>query len=351
MSEILARRLRNQRLTGAKLATPADVVGWLCAVQAQDYRGALWAVAQRMPGGDEAAVEQALADRTIVRSWPMRGTLHFCRPEDLRWLLGLLAPRVIARGASRYRELGLDAKTLVRAEAVLREALVGCELARDEAYAALERGKVATAGQRGIHILGRLAMAGVLCFGAPRGKQQTFALLDDWIPESRTLAPEAALAELARRYVASHGPALLDDFAWWSGLPTGEARHAIELAGDALVVRTIAGATYHDTPGRAPAAASAAYLLPAYDEYTVGYRDRSAFLDPAHAVRAKNGIFAPVIVLDGRIAGTWKRITKRDRVAITAELFAKPTRAQHAQLAAEAERYGAFVGLPATFTA
>lgn len=196
------------------------MVAFFGAVHAQDYRGALWGVGQRVAGATEADVERALAERSIVRTWPMRGTLHFVAPDDVRWMLRLLAPRAIARAAGRHRQLGLDAATFAQSRDRLTAVLAGGnQLTRDAIYAELDRSGISTAGQRGIHILAQLAMEGVICFGARRSKQQTFALLDEWVPSSRMLEGDEALAELAARYFASHGPATLADFAWWSGLP------------------------------------------------------------------------------------------------------------------------------------
>jgi Winged helix DNA-binding domain len=341
--DILRSRMRNQRLA-VPLAGPADVVRWLGAVQAQDYRGALWGVGLRTRRATAADVERAIAERAIVRTWPMRGTLHFVAPEDVRWMLRHLAPRVVRRTAGRHRELGLDAATFARSGRLLeRELAGGGALTRPEAYKLLARAGISPAGQRGIHILGLLAMEGLLCIGPQRGVQPTFVLLDEWVPAAPVPEREPALAELARRYFVSHGPATAADFAWWTGLPMGEARAAIELAGPHLVAR--AGALCGS--GR-PARGSppAAQLLPAFDEYTVAYRDRSAFLDPAHASSTAGGIGSPVVVIGGRVAGTWRRRTAKTSIALTVELLAAASATARRALTAEAERYGRFVGMP-----
>jgi hypothetical protein len=345
-NELVRRRLVAQRLIGPPLAAPADVVAWFGAVQAQDYRGALWGIAQRTTGATEADVERALAERTIVRTWPMRGTLHFVAAADVRWMTRLLAPRIIARAATRHRALELDAKTFARSRQLLARALHDTQLDRAAVYAVLARGGVSPAGQRGIHILVQLAMEGMLCYGAPRGKQQTFALLDDWIPSSRgVLEGDEALGELARRYLTSHGPATVHDLAWWSGLNLSEARRAIELAAPDVVERD--GHWRAAALPALPRTAARAHLLPAYDEYTVAYRDRSAILDPAMAARTRNGIFSPVVVLDGAIAGTWRRTLQRDRLTVTAELLAAATPAVRRALEAAVARYGRFHGVTA----
>jgi hypothetical protein len=314
------------------------------AVQAQDYLGVLWAIGLRMQSATEEKIEQAIAERTVVRTWPMRGTLHFVAPADIRWMLALLARRVLSGRPARYRQLDLDQAVFDKSRDLLVSALEGDrQLTRDALYEILEAAGIATAGQRGLHILQRLALDGLLCFAARQGKQQTFALLEEWVPPARMLSRDEALAELAERYFTSHGPATLKDFTWWSGLTVAEAKAGIELAGPRLQKEAVYwfGAT-------APAAAAAsAYLLPPFDEYTVAYKDRSAVLDPAHGrFVSTNGIFYPAIVLDGRVAGTWKRELKKGSVVITLSPFEPLKKKEREAIAVAAERYGSFLGKP-----
>jgi hypothetical protein len=314
-------------------------VTWFGAVQAQDYPGALWALGLRTKGATEASVEQAIANRAIVRTWPLRGTLHFVAPEDVRWMLTHFAPRTIARAASRFKQLELDARVLAKGAAIVGKALEGGrQVTRPRLLALLERAGIATAGNRGIHVLWKCAHDGLICFGARDGKQPTFALLDEWVPRGKTLDRDEALAELARRYFTSHTPATLQDFTWWSGLSAADARRGVEIG------RTDRLPSAHS---RGPAGTRSCLLLPPYDEYTVAYRDRSAALDPKHVAAARNGIFWPTIVLDGRIAGTWKRRLDRDRVAIALQTFAKLSGASARLVAREAARYGRFLSCPA----
>ena len=345
--DLVRRRLRQQRLVGGAFTTAEEAVGALVAVQAQDYLGALWAVGLRMRDADEAEIERALAERRIVRTWPLRGTLHFVAATDVRWLLELATPRVLQKNARRLRdEFGVDDKVCARARAVVERVLGGGRaLTRDALYAALDAARIDTAGQRGLHILWCLAQRGVLCFGARAGRQQTFVLLDEWLPPMRRLARDEALAELARRYFASRGPATLRDFAWWSGLAPADAASALASVREGLERTAIDGRDYWHVPAAAPrrSAATRVHLLPAYDEYTVAYQDRSAALDPAHAARAGNGIFKPALLVDGRIGGIWKRALAKDAVTVSPELFVRATPALHAAIAAEAQRYAAFL--------
>ena len=357
MHPLAARRLLNQQIAAATCTTPAEVVSHLLAMQAQDYLGTLWAVGLRLPGSTERTIEAALENRSIVRTWPMRGTLHLVAADDVRWLLDLLAPRRLAQAAYRRRQLDIDEDTLARSRAVCQKALQGGrQLERGAMFALLESHGISTAGQRGIHILGTLAQEGLLCLGARSGKQFTFALLDEWVPHARSLPRDEALAELARRYCVGHGPAAVQDFAWWSGLTLSDARAALAAAAPHLQQEVIDGDTYWQAAGAPDAAnvdseelADAVHLLPGFDEYLLGYTDRSAVLDPRHALLTHpgtNGMMLPVLVVGGRVVGVWKRAIKKKAVALNFTPFEPLTVAQKEAVAGAAERYGHFLQLP-----
>ncbi|MGH9900439.1 MAG: winged helix DNA-binding domain-containing protein [Pyrinomonadaceae bacterium] len=348
--DIARRRLHHQQIARSKFERPGEVVGWLGAVQAQDYLGSLWAVGLRTRGAVETEVERALADRTIIRTWPMRGTLHFVAAADVRWMLELLTPRVVAGSRRRHQQLGLDEATFARGKKLFARALRGGrQMTRGALYELLEAAHISPAGGRGLHILSRLAQDGLICFGTREGRQQTFALLDEWAPAAKTLERDEALAELAARYFEGHGPATPQDFAWWSGLTAADAGAGLEMVKAQFIREVIDGQTYW-LPAPTPPVkdrSPTAYLLPVYDEYTVAYKDRGAVLDPRHAKEAGNGIFSPTIVVDGRIVGTWKRTLRKDTLVITPSPFAKLDEAETRALATAAERYGRFLGLPA----
>jgi hypothetical protein len=350
--DIVHRRLHNQSIAPAALATPGEVVTRLGAVQAQDYLGALWAVGLRMKGATEQTIEQAISDRKIIRTWPMRGTLHFVAPEDVRWMLALLTPRIIARAARRHKQLELDAAIFARSEALFTKALQGGkQLTRAEMMDVLEQAGISTKGQRGYHILWWAAQSGLICFGPRQGKQDTFLLLDDWLPEGKTLSREEALAELAYRYFTGHGPATIQDFRWWSGLLAVDARAGLKMVEAQLAHEEFDGQIYwfSSSLSSIKAASPTAYLLPGFDEYLLGYRDRTAALDSAHATKVvpgANGMFKPIIVIDGRVVGTWKRTFKKDRVVIALQPFNALSEAEAQAVAPAAECYGVFVNLP-----
>lgn len=349
LRDIALQRLVNQQIAGSTCASPAEVVARMGAMQAQDYLGALWSVGLRSPGATEASVEEALARREIIRTWPMRGTLHFVAARDARWMLELLTPRIIAGSASRHRELELNENIFARSEKLFRQALAGGQhRTREDLMSLLDAAGIATANQRGYHILGRLAMERVLCFGPRAGKQQTFVLFDDWIPGSRSLPREKALEELALRYFTGHGPATLADFAWWSGLKIIDARAGLESVKAQLIDDELDGTTYWRPPTPTPSLTRSAFLLPGFDELLLGYKDRDATLDPQHAPRivpGKNGMFLPTLVKGGRVVGTWKRLLKKSPAVVTAETFDPLSASEAGQFSALAKQYGRFIGV------
>jgi hypothetical protein len=338
--DILYRRLANQQIARPKYRTPREMVAWLGAMQAQDYLGALWAIGLRLPNVAEADVEQAIATRTIVRTWPLRGTLHF------------LAPRVIASGRRRQQQLELDDRTIARIRTLFVRALQGGkQLTRDEMYALLESARISSAGQRGYHILWRLAHEGTICCGARKGKQPTFTLIDEWVPNAKSLKRDEALAELTRRYFTGHGPATLRDFVWWSGLKVSDAMAGLDMVTSTLIKETDSKNTYWMSPMTLASldVPAKAYLLPGFDEYMLGYKDRTAALDRRHAEKIapeNNGRFMSTMIFNGRVVGTWKRVLNQRAVVLTMEPFTALKKAERQAFAAAAERYGEFIGRP-----
>jgi hypothetical protein len=347
------RRLAAQRVGGAGLATPTDVVRHLGAVQAQDYLGALWAVGLRARNALEASVEAAIAAGSIVRTWPMRGTLHFVAAADIRWMLSLLAPRVLSASKGRYRQLELDDAVFAKCRRIFGKALPGRQLTRPALYRLLAESKISTAGTRGLHILGHLSQQGLICFGPRDGKQQTFALLDEWVPGATPFERDAALAELAERYFTGHGPATVHDFSWWSGLTLREARLGIALAASRLEREDAIGRTlWSGGRSTSTAASVGAELLPAFDEYTVAYRDRTDVIDPRFIGRVQpgGGMLAPTLVIDGRVVGTWRRTLAKGSVAVTVSPFGGLTRASRELLEGAVARYARFLGMASTLS-
>lgn len=235
-SDMAYRRLYNQRIVGPRCADPAEVVRWLGAMQAQDYHQALWATGLRSRRSTVADVEQAIADGKILRTWPMRGTIHFVPSEDARWMLQLTASRVLARDGRRQEQLGLDEAIMERCKELFYDALQGGRrLLRSEMLSLLEAAGISTSNQRGYHILWYVSQTGLICLGPMQDKQQTFVLLDEWAPGVRALSRKEALGELATRYFASHSPATIHDCAWWTGLTVADAKAGLESARSGLI--------------------------------------------------------------------------------------------------------------------
>jgi Winged helix DNA-binding domain len=345
-------RLTNQQIAPAQYKTPSEIVAVLGAVQGQDYLGGLWAIGLRAADSTEADIEKAIANRTIIRTWPMRGTLHFVAPADVRWMLELLTPPVIAASERRQQQLEIDDKTLARCRDRCIKALQGGrQLTRDAMYSLLEGARISTGSQRGYHILWRLAQEGIICFAAREGKQPTFALLEEWAGPAKRLKHKEALAELTKRYFIGHGPATLQDFAWWSGLKISETKTGLEMVESSLRKETDGTGIYWTSPESTarPADIPIAFLLPGFDEYMLGYRDRSAVLDPQHArklIPDNNGRFLGTMIMNGRVVGTWKRTLIKKRIQMTMEPFSSLNKAAKQAFSLAAERYGKFVGMP-----
>ena len=316
-------------------------------MQGQDFPGVKWSVGLRSPRSTDATIEAALAAGEIVRSWPMRGTLHLVAPEDLAWMLAIGRPRMATSTATRRANLGITDHELGIVEDTARERLVGGGISRrDDLLAAFESAGVPTTGQRGYHLLFHLALHGVIVFGPVDGKHQTFTLLEEWVTSPRTLLGDEALAEFAARYFRSHGPATDRDFAWWANITLGDARKGIALAD--LDSREFDSVTHYFSHGLEPAA-EFAHALAGFDEYLLGYQNRSGVLAAEFSNRivpGNNGIFLPTLVLDGQVVGTWRRTQRASRVDIELfEFFALPQRGR-VRLERAFDRFAEFIGKP-----
>jgi hypothetical protein len=350
--DIAAQRLFNHHIAGEKLQRPEDVVRWMGALQAQDYLQALWAIGLRMQSATVGAIEQAIADRKILRTWPMRGTLHFVPAEDAQWMLQLSPARLLAGDRRRQQQLDIDETTLHRTQQLFHKALTGGNrFTRSHMMALIEEAGISTQGQRGYHLLWYMAQAGLICLGPMEHKEQTFVLLDEWVPHARKLSQEEGLAELARRYFPSHGPATLLDFARWAGITRTEARAGLEAAKAGLRMEKGNGQTYWmspDAPGKHADKRSSVHLLPSFDEYLLGYKDRSAVLAPEHAAKivpGNNGVFFPMLVVGDQVLGTWKRTLDKNALAIVLNPFTSLGEAKE-QMNEAAKTYSDFLGLP-----
>jgi len=352
--DIAQARLSNQLLDSRKMRTPGEVVEWLGAVQAQDFAAAKWGLGLRLLRGTDAEVEKAYNAGEILRTHAMRPTWHFLAPQDIRAVLALTAPRVQAGNAAMHRRLELDGKFLSRCHRVLAEALRDEQhLTRTELASRLAAKGIAAKGQRLAYILMNAEFEALICSGPRKGKQFTYALLEERVPKTNALSSEEALAQWTLRYFQSHGPAQPKDFAWWSGLTLQEAQRGVEMAKGRLLRDTIDGKTFLRSPGGQEPngekpVAGVALLLSIYDEYTIAYRDRSALgaERPLERLISMGNALTSVLVQDGVITGTWKRALTKAKVEITVSPFRAPRQAEKKAIRAAASAYGAFLGLP-----
>jgi hypothetical protein len=347
------RRLTSLRLSALGIArpdaaNPVEAVRHLFALQGQDYAGALWSIGLRTPGATVADVEAAHHSGALVRSWPFRSTLHVVAAEDVGWMIALTAEREHAAAAGRHRQLGLEPADFERAEQITRDRLHGgAQLERRELLTAIADGGVDIAGQRGAHLLVRLAQSGVavLC------GQNTWALLDDHVRAPRVLDREEALTEIARRYLTARGPATERDLAWWTGLKLTDARAAIAAVDDEFDRLDVDGVTYRMRPGLEQAP-DGVHVLPGFDEYLLAYTDRSAPLAGrplSTVVPGSNGMFLSTIVVNGEIVGTWRRSVKTKGVQVTVEPFGPLSAGARRGFERASRAYGDYLGLPVEF--
>jgi hypothetical protein len=354
--EIARRRLAAQHLASPPATTPAAVVRRLGAVQAQDYAGAKWAIGLRARSCVDAAVERAMTDGSIIRTHVLRPTWHFIAPEDVRWMLALTAPQIKAAMASYDRKLELDDAVYRRSNAAIERGLRdGKHLTRAELAQLLRRAGVdVTSSQRLAHVVMRAELDALVCSGARRGKQFTYALLDERVRPAAPLDRDEALLELTRRYFATRSPATATDFAWWSGLRMADVKRGVELAGSTLERRAVGDRTYWVDPA-APALAPlskrtpAAHLLPNYDEYFIGFKDRSAIAQRVRSVDLVTGgdaLIGYVVVVGGQLVGGWRRTATKDEIAVELRLLTRLANGEQRAIAAAAAKYGSFLEKP-----
>ena len=354
--DIVGQRLLNQKLVRSDLKKPIEIVSWLGAVQSQDYTGAKWALALRAPGLTDADVDRAFDRGDILRTHILRPTWHFVAPKDIRWMLALTAPRVLAGNRHYCRKTGLDDKILARCRKVMERALAGGRHLTRAAFAAvLDRAGIPGAGVRLAYLVMDAELEGVICSGPRLGKQFTYALLEERAPKARALPKNEPLAELTRRYFASHGPATLRDFAWWSGLTVKLAKSGLDMLGCAVVSETLNGQTYWSVPparvrrSPAPTATPLVHLLPNYDELMNALRDRGLFRDPAAQPPADAFLrFPHQLAIDGIVRGAWRRTLTNRGIIITVRPFRPLARPEKRSLDEAVERYGTFANTTAT---
>lgn len=349
--DIALQRLDSQSISPPRFSSSHEVVAWFGAMQAQDFAAAKWAVGLRLTHATDESIEEAFNKGEILRTHVMRPTWHFVTPEDIRWLLALTAPRVHAFNGSFYRRSGLDKAIFHRSNAILEKALQGGrQLTRTEIDSELRQAGIPTQNMGLSYTLMQAELDGIICSGPRRGKQFTYMLLKERVPKTKVLDRDDALATLTKRYFFSHGPAQIQDFVWWSGLTTTDAKQGLELNKAHLTSETIDGKTYWFTESFQPPdkTLKTVFLLPGFDEYFIAYKDRGAILDPKHAkhLNLGGGMLNGALVVDGRMVGGWKRTFTNHGVVISVEFYEKIAAAHKKELQAVAASYGKFLNLP-----
>ena len=347
--DVAWQRLNNQFLLTRPFRTAADVVKALGAVQAQDYAGAKWGLALRMKKPSDAAIEAAMTRGDFIRTHVLRPTWHFVRPADLRWMMTLTGPRVSQSMRSYNERMGLDAAKFRRSHALIARALEGGrQLTRQELATEIRNaGMKVESVQHLAHIMMQAELDLLVCSGPLRGKQFTYALVDERVPATAPIDRDEALSRMARLYFASRSPATLQDFSWWSGLTMGDAKRGAEMAKVKTI--TVEGREYRTTGGRTarPPRAPVAHLLPNYDEYFIGHRDRSAIAERMRRSRSRlpeGSVFWNVITLDGQLVGGWKRAVGKKGLVLELRLVVRPKPNERKAIAAAAEAYANFLG-------
>lgn len=343
--QIAQFRLECQQITHAGVQDPGDLVRRMGCVQAQDFAGAKWALAGRTPGVLEADIDRVFQEGKILRTHVLRPTWHFVSPADIRWMLHLSAPKIKALSQGLHRKLGIDASVLKRSKTVMGKALAGGkQLTRAQISLQLRKAKINTDDIRLGFLLMDAEVDGVICSGGREGKQFTYALLDERVPRTTGLDKETAIGELASRYFWTRGPATVYDFAWWSGLTITQAQRGLEMNRRGLDHTIMRGQAYWFPAGLEPKgrARPSVYLLPAYDEYTVAYRDRADILSPEASKNTSYGL-KPVLLVNGQVAGTWMRTEGKGTVSLEVRPLAPLGAATRHLLETAAGKYARFV--------
>jgi hypothetical protein len=333
--DIILHRLHTQQLAKPDYKEAGDVVSWLIAMQAQEYAHAKWAIHLRSNGLTEKAIEQSFNEGIYLRTHLMRPTWHFVHQQDIRWLLQLTAPRVHAANAYYYKQLELDAKVFSRSNKVLEKALQGGKhLQRTTLAKALKDAKIIASGPRLGYIMMFAELEGLICSGPRDGKQFTYALLEERVPAVKALSREEALAQFVQRYFTTRGPATLQDFVYWSGLTMKDAKEGAEaLPADFVKEGEL---IYLPVATDKKEKIRHTFIMPDYDEYGMSYKDRHDIFN-----EGARTFYSHMIVVDGKIAGTWK---KKDNGGLDMDIFTTLNKTQETALKKAVERYLAFSG-------
>jgi hypothetical protein len=347
--DIAIERLESQHMGSGRIRFPDQLVSWLMAIQAQEYDGAKWSIGLRLRSKTDKYIEDALKSKKIVRTWANRGTLHFVNSKDIKWLLKLIGPRLIKRNARRYRELGLDEETLNKTGKILKEALSGTNgIQRSKLREIIMENNISTEGQRFTFILQRASLEGLIHQGISIKNDPNYHSSED-LPAT-TLSNESALKEISQRYFQSHGPATLKDFVWWSGLTVKEAKTGLKSIKSELDRFEIGNKTYWSKVSpinkeRKLQTLPNIKIIPQYDDYLLAYQDRGASIDEKakQYLKPKYGRFNPVILVNGKATGIWKRGITKNNVVFKLNYFRPLNDQENNALVSEIKDYSKFI--------
>src|SRR5579871_158985 len=348
-SDIAIARLLSQQIESSKFKSAKQLVSYMGAIQAQDYAMAKFAVGLRLQYATGKKIEKAIHNGEIIRTHLMRPTWHFVAADDIYWMLELTAPQMIAGVKSRHKFLGLTETIIFKANNIIEKSLRdGNHLTREELMQILSKAKIPTEKEMPVHIMYRAETDGIACSGRIKNNKQTYALLAERVPKNKTITKDDALALLAKKYFTSHCPATLKDFIWWSGLPVKDAAHALEMSKKNFIAEKISNEIYW-LPGSFVMPAmnkNSVHLLPAFDEFLISYKDRSASLMTEHRKNtlSANGIFWPIIVVNGNVIGKWKRSVLNKKLLIETEFFTPKNKAILSLIQEKAKDFGKFLG-------
>jgi Winged helix DNA-binding domain len=320
--DIIRRRMANQQLTRSEFSDTNGLVRWMGCIQAQDYGAATWAIGNRIRKIGLSEIERDFNEGKILRTHILRPTWHFIAPEDIRWMLKLTAGKVRKFLSRYFKKNGVEEKDLKLSKKIFEKELAGGRvLTRPALREMLNRKKINTGEIRMAFHLMDAELEGLLCSGPRQGKQFTYMLLEERVPAFKPLDGRDAVCEMTKRYFQSRGPATQRDLCWWSGLSAQNAKLGLEMNEKNMVSEKINGVTYWFYERKEQPKAKGILLLPVYDEYGVGYHDRSAIIHPDHRKLSGSGIFSPAIINQGKIAGFWKKKSVKGKILVEKQLF------------------------------
>ena len=353
-ADIAFARMYNQQISQSNYTKPKELVAWMGALQAQDYAMAKWAIGLRVPGSTESEIEKSLNKGELLRAHVLRPTWHIIPANDIYWMLALSANKIKALMRPMNKQLELTEKIFTKSNAIIERCLAdGNDVTREEIAVHLNKARIHTTENRLSHLLLRAELEGIACHGKSTGNKKTYALLEHRVPKKKLITKNESVALLAGKYFNSHGPAMLQDFCWWSGLNVTDARHGLEAVKKQLGCQKLDGQEYWfntEMPFHKMKKTADVHLLPAYDEFIISYKDRTAMLALEHhkKVLSSNGIFSPVIVAGGQVLGTWKRLFQKEEMMIEANYFHTPGKTLRSGIEKKVKALGDFHGKKAS---